>query len=67
MPGDMDLKYRKRLSTTVDIGLYKAIYNYSIDSRIPLSRLLDDAIEEFLKRNGVPYEISGPYKKEKLK
>lgn len=62
-----DLKYRKRLSTSVDTGLYKGIYNYSIDTRIPLSRLLDEAIEDFLKKRAIEYTIEAPYKKEKMK
>jgi len=60
-----DLKYRSRLGTSIDKGLYKAFYNYSIDTRIPLSRLADEAIEDFLKKHKLPYEIEAPYKKEK--
>ena len=52
-----DLKYRERLSSSVDKGLYRAIRKYSIETRIPLSKLLDEAIEDFLKKNGVSYEI----------
>ena len=60
-----DLKYRLRFTTSVDKGLYKAFYNYSIDSKIPLSRLIDEAIEDFLTKNNVPYSADAPYKKEK--
>ena len=63
---DNDLKYRKRISSSIDIGLYKAIYNYSIDTRIPLSRLLDEAIEDFLNKKEISYQVETPYKKEKL-
>ena len=52
-----DLKYRERLSSSVDKGLYREIRKYSIETRIPLSKLLDEAIEDFLKKNGVSYEI----------
>ena len=52
-----DLKYRERLSSSVHKGLYRAIRKYSIETRIPLSKLLDEAIEDFLKKNGVSYEI----------
>ena len=52
-----DLKYRERLSSSVDKGLYRAIRKYSIETRIPLSKLLDEAIEDFLKKKGVSYEI----------
>ena len=60
-----DLKYRTRFTTSIDNGLYKALYNFSIDSKIPLSRLADEAIEDFLTKNKVVYEVEGPYKKEK--
>ena len=60
-----DLKYRKRMSTSIDKGLYLAIYNYSVDSRIPLSRLMDEAIEDLLKKKNVNYQIEFP--KEKIK
>ena len=61
---DSDLKYRARLSSSIDKGLYSAIYNYSIDSRIPLSRLLDEAIADFLQKKGLPYNLSRPYQKQ---
>ena len=60
-----DLKYRKRFATSIDNGLYKAFYNFSIDSKIPLSRLTDEAIEAFLIKNGLSYEVEAPYKKER--
>lgn len=58
-----DLKYRKRLSTSVDKGIYRAVYNYSIDTRIPLSRLLDEALEDFLHKNNVEYMVEAPYER----
>ena len=61
-----DLKYRTRFTTSIDKGLYKAFYNYSIESKIPMSRLADEAIEAFLIKNNVQYEIEAPYKKEKM-
>ena len=60
-----DLKYRTRFTTSIDNGLYKALYNFSIDSKIPLSRLADEAIEDFLRKNKVAYDVEAPYKKEK--
>lgn len=62
-----ELKYRIRFTTSVDKGIYKAVYNYSIDSKIPLSRLTDEAFEDFLTKNNIPYTVDGPYKKEKIK
>lgn len=61
-----DLKYRKRLSSSIDKGLYKAIYNFSVDSRIPLSRLLDEAIEDYLNKKGIEFSVEAQYKKEKM-
>ena len=49
-----DLKYRERLSSSVDKGLYRAIRKYSIETRIPLSKLLDEAIEDFLRKSAEP-------------
>lgn len=60
-----DLKYRERISSSIDKGLCKAIYNHSIDTKIPMSRLLDEAIENYLKLHEIPYTLEGPYKKEK--
>ena len=60
-----DLKYRTRFTTSIDNGLYKALYNFSIDSKIPLSRLVDEAVEDLLVKNKLPYDVESPYKKEK--
>ena len=60
-----DLKYRDKFGTSVDKGLFKAFYNYSIDSKIPLSRLADEAIEDFLNKYNLPYTVEAPYKKER--
>ena len=60
-----DLKYRVRLSTSVDKGLHTAIYNYSLQTGIPLSRILDSAIEMYLVKNGISYTKETPYKQEK--
>jgi len=64
---DRDLKYRDRLSSSVDKGLFKALYNYSIDSQIPISRLLDEAISDFLTKKQIEYSWERPPRKEKLK
>ena len=52
-----DLKYRERLSSSVDKGLYRAIRKYSIETRIPLSNYWMKRSKIFLKKNGVSYEI----------
>ncbi len=58
---DQDLKYRHRLSSSVDLGLYKAFYHYATTCRIPMSRLLDEAIKDLLEKNGVKYTPMAPY------
>ena len=61
-----DLKYRARFTTSIDKGIYVALYNYSIDSQIPLSRLADEAFEDFLKKYGVEFSREAPYKRAKI-
>jgi len=61
---DKDLKYRHRLSSTIDKGLYKSFYNYAFRTRIPISRLLDEAIEDFLNKNEVEYELASSWRGE---
>lgn len=44
-----DLSTRKRVNVVLDIGLYEAIKKYSAETHIPVSRLLDQAIEMLLQ------------------
>ena len=46
----MSLKYRQRLGSAVDKDLYKKIKKLSKDTKIPMSRLLDEAIVDLLKK-----------------
>ncbi len=62
-----ELKYRKRLSTTIDAGLWEQLHELNWNSRIPVSRLLDEAVELLLKNHhieacptGVPYDKTPP-------
>ena len=43
------LKNRTRISNAVDSKLWKELQQYSKDSMIPISKLLDKAIAELLK------------------
>lgn len=45
----MSLKTRNRISSTVNIELNNNLKQLSTDTRIPISRLLDEAIEDLLK------------------
>lgn len=48
----MDLKYRQRVTTSIDKELYKAFKAISDKTRIPQSKLFDEAIEDLLKKYG---------------
>lgn len=48
-----DLKYRERLSTSVDKELLKAFRELAKAKRQPLSWTIDDAIEDYLIKNGI--------------
>ncbi len=56
-----ELKYRARLSTSIDKGLERALRELSLQTYVPISRLLDEALEALLKKRGVPYEMFAPY------
>jgi mRNA-degrading endonuclease RelE of RelBE toxin-antitoxin system len=47
------LKNRARLSSTIDKNLFKKIKKLSEKTRIPVSRLLDEALEDLFKK----YEV----------
>jgi predicted transcriptional regulator len=46
------LKNRKAISTAIDIKLARALDNLSEETRIPKSKLLDEAIADLLKKHG---------------
>lgn len=46
------IKYRARMSSSVDPDLWAAIQDLSIRTRIPQSRLIDEAFEDLLKKYG---------------
>lgn len=45
-----DLKNRERYTSSIDIILLKRIKNLSKDTKIPISKLLDEAIELLLNK-----------------
>ncbi len=61
-----DLKYRRRFSTSVDKGIHKAFYNYSIETGMQMSKMTDEAFEDYLKKHGVPYERQEAYNRKKI-
>ncbi len=48
-----DLKYRSRFSTSIDKNLLAAFKDLAESRRQPLSWVTDDAIEDYLQKNGV--------------
>ena len=46
----MTLKNRQRLGSAVEKDLYKKIKRLSKNTKIPMSRLLDEAIVDLLKK-----------------
>lgn len=46
------LKNRERIGSAIDKELLKKLREYSKKSKIPLSKLLDEAIEDLLKKRG---------------
>lgn len=46
------LKNRKAISTAIDIKLVKALDSLSEETRIPKSKLIDEAIADLLKKHG---------------
>lgn len=47
--GNQQLKNRKPIGSAVDKDLYTALKNYSEETKIPISKLLDKAIELLLE------------------
>jgi metal-responsive CopG/Arc/MetJ family transcriptional regulator len=46
------LKYRTRFTSSLDNKLVQPFNELAKDSRIPKSRLLDEAIDDLLKKHG---------------
>lgn len=52
MSENRGLKTRKALSNAVRIELYEQLKRISDETKIPMSKLLDEAIEELIKKRG---------------
>lgn len=53
------LKNRKYISSSLDIKLIDQLDELSKTTRIPKSKLLDEAVEDLLKKHGVKPEKGG--------
>ena len=51
--GNKGLKNRTPIGSAIDIGLYNKLKEYSKETGIPISKLLDKAIEGLLKTKQV--------------
>lgn len=51
-----DLKNRKRYTTSLDTKLLNKLKQLSRNTRIPMSRLLDEAIIDLLKKHNKGYD-----------
>jgi predicted DNA-binding ribbon-helix-helix protein len=53
MPKDRGLKTRFQISSSIEKGLWTALKGFSEKTKVPISKLLDEAIEDLLaKRKG---------------
>lgn len=55
-----ELKNRQQISTPVDKDIYKRFQSLSKQTKIPLSRLFDEAMEESIEK----YKARGLYKED---
>lgn len=49
----MGVVHRTRISNSVRKDLYTRLHKFSVDSRIPISKILDEAIEDVLRKHSV--------------
>lgn len=61
-----DLKYRSRFSTSIDKGIYRAFYNYSLDSGMQMSKMADEAFGDYLAKHGITYTRLQPYNRKRI-
>ena len=51
--GYNELKYRQRFTTSIDKNILKAFFELAKIKNQPKSWLIDEALEDFLKKNGI--------------
>ena len=52
MGGNRNLKNRTAISTAIDNEVYKKLKEYSYETSIPISKIIDKALEMYLKTVG---------------
>ena len=60
--GYNELKYRQRFTTSIDKNILKAFFELSNIKHQPKSWLMDEALEDFLRKNGISVQKSGDKK-----
>jgi len=60
--GYNELKYRKRFTTSIDKNLLDAFFELSKIKKQPKSWLMDEALEDFLRKNGIDVQKSSDEK-----
>ena len=60
--GYNELKYRQRFTTSIDKNLLTAFFELSKIKNQPKSWLMDEALEDFLRKNGVEVQKAGSEK-----
>lgn len=48
--GNKELKNRTPISNAIDSNIHKKLKKYSDDTGIPISKILDKALEDYLKK-----------------
>lgn len=51
--GYVDLKYRKRFTTSIDKNILEEFFKLAELKKQPKSWLMDEALEDLLKKNGI--------------
>lgn len=51
--GYNELKYRERFTTSIDKNILAAFFELAKTKKQPKSWLMDEALEDFLRKNGV--------------
>jgi len=57
--GYEDLKYRKRFATSIDKNILQAFHDLAQVKRQPKSWMMDDALEDYLRKNGIEVQKAG--------
>ena len=57
--GYNELKYRQRFTTSIDKNILKAFFELAESKKQPKSWLIDEALEDILKKNGITVKKAG--------